>query len=120
MDQQPQETPKKKDETINGFLIIAGILVIVIGFIFLLSRQQKGAECVPTYNPDGTVQTGCGAATIQISPTPETSVDLLDQLNEGQVSEVDKRLQEAAQDLRNRQNAQQQQRQQQQLPPMPQ
>ena len=116
--QLPQ--PPKKDDTLSGFLIIAGILVIVIGFIYLLSIQQKSEDCIPVYNPDGTVQTGCNTtANPLISPTPATSVDLLEQLNEGQISDVDKKLQEAAQDLRNRQNAQQQQQRQQQLPPMP-
>lgn len=119
-DQQHQSiAQKKKDDALNGFLVIAGILLIVVGFVYLLSVQQKSDECVPTYNPDGTVQTGCGAVGTVVSPTPETSVDLLEQLNEGQVSEVDKRLQEAAQDLRNRQNAQRQQ-QQQQIPSLPQ
>jgi sensor histidine kinase YesM len=117
-----QRAQPKKDDTMMGFVIVAGILIIIVGFVFLLSRQQSSHECTPVYNPDGTVQTGCDALDTTLSPTPVTSVDLLDQLNEGQVSEVDKKLQEAADEFMNQQKAQQQKQQQQtqqQIPPMP-
>jgi hypothetical protein len=113
---------QKKDDSLTGLLVIGGIVVIIVGFVFLLSRQQNSQECTPIYNPDGTVQTGCANLDSTLSPTPVTSVDLLEQLNEGQVSEVDKQLQEAADEFMNQQKATQQkqtQQQQQQIPPMP-
>lgn len=120
METAEPQIPQKKDETLNGFLIVAAILVVVIGFIYLLSVQQRSNKCTPIYNPDGTIQTGCDTEQVIINPTPATSVDLLDKLNEDRVSEVDKRLQEAAQELQNKQKAQDQQKSVQTLPQMPQ
>jgi hypothetical protein len=115
-----QNSSVRRDDTLNGFLVIAGILILIVGFVFLLSTRQKEDACVPVYASDGSVITGCDTLDTTLSPTPVTSVDLLDQLNEGQVSEVDKQLQEAADDFMNKQKSQQPPpQQQQQIPPMP-
>lgn len=113
--------PIKKDDSMTGFMIIGAVLILLVGFIILLSTQQKQETCTPVYAPDGSVITGCDdPLDSTLSPTPETSVDLLDQLNQGQVSEVDKQLQEAADDFMNQQKSRQQPPQQQQIPAIPQ
>lgn len=108
------ETNQKNDDSFKGFIIVGIVLVLLIGFIYLLSIQQKSEDCQTTYNPDGTVRTGCALSVPLTSPTPETTVELLDQLNQDEVSEVDKRLQEAAQDI-----IRQQEQRQNQIPSIP-
>lgn len=107
------EPNPKNDDSFKGFIIVGVVLVLLIGFIYLLSIQQTSEDCQTAYNPDGTVRAGCAVSAPLISPTPVTSVELLDQLNQDQISEVDKKLQEAAQDI----IRQQEQRQRQAPPP---
>ncbi len=114
-----KDNQSKKDDSFSGLVIIAGLLLLLVGFIYLLSVQQKNDDCQTSYNPDGSVRAGCAVSAPLVSPTPETSVELLDQLNKNEVSEVDKRLQEAAQDLINKQEQQKKQNQQ-SSPQMPQ
>lgn len=114
--EQEATKQQKKDDTLIGLLVVGAILLGVIGFVYLLSVQQKSGECETQYNPDGTVRVGCSPIDSLVSPSPAGSVELLDQLNKNSVSEVDKKLQEAAQDLQRRQN----QRIQQQQPQVPQ
>ncbi len=105
---------KKKDDTLQGLIIVGVILVLLLGFMYLFSIQKNAAECTPIYNPDGSIQTGCGEVN-QVSPTPEGPVKLLDRLNSKE-SEVDKRLRESAEELQRKIQQQQQQQMQQQMP----
>lgn len=113
MENIPEQTPRK-DDTFSGLVIIAGVLILVIGFVYLLSIQKTSDNCETAYNPDGTVRAGCALSEPITSPAPETEVELLDQLNKNEVSEVDQQLQEAAQDFMQKQNQRIQQQQQQQ------
>lgn len=112
--EQVATQPPKKDDTLSGLLVIAGVLMVIIGFIYLLSVQQKSDDCETLYNPDGTIKAGCALSEPIESQTPQSDVELLDQLNEDTTSEVDKSLQEAAQELQQNINKQNQQSQQQQ------
>lgn len=115
MENVPDKTPKK-DDTFSGLFIIAGVLILIIGFVYLLSIQQTSDNCETAYNPDGTIRAGCALSEPITSPVPETDVELLDQLNKNQVSEVDQQLQEAAEDFMQKQNQRVQQQQQQPQP----
>jgi membrane protein involved in colicin uptake len=105
----------KKDDTVRGFVIVGVIIALLLGFVYMLSIQQKAGNCKPELNPDGSVKTGCasvkGAA---VTPTtPAGPVKFLDNLNQQSVNQVDKRLEDSAQQLQ-QQIQQQQQLQQQQ------
>lgn len=111
------ELPKKKDDTLTGFIVIGAVLALLLGFMYLLSIQKKADDCVPRYNPDGSILVGCGDTSV-ISPTPKGPVEFLDQLSP-QTDPVDQTLQQAAQDLQ-KQIQKTQTQQQQSQPQVPQ
>lgn len=118
---EQEELPKKKDDTLTGFIVIGAVLALLLGFMYLLSIQKKAEDCTPRYNPDGSILVGCGDTAV-VSPTPKGPVEFLDNLNAQTEDPVDKKLQEAAQDLQKQMNQQkqQQQTQQQAQPQVPQ